>query len=89
MRGHNIRFHLEIRISLNYPQYPFLSEALISSLTGWLHNRIMTPNVQEYLSLKGVTFKKRVTHSMLFRFLISVINLLVTVMEMVQYIRIQ
>ena len=39
------------KLSLNYPQYPLLSEALISSVTGLLHNRIMTPNIQEYLSL--------------------------------------
>ena len=39
------------KLSLNYPQYPLLSGAVISSVTGWLHNRIMTPNIQEYLSL--------------------------------------
>ena len=44
MMGHNI--------SLNYPQYPLLPRALISSVTGLLHNRIMTPNIQEYLSLR-------------------------------------
>ena len=37
--------------SLNYPHYPLLSGALVSSVTGLLHNRIMTPNIQEYLSL--------------------------------------
>ena len=36
---------------MNYPQYSLLSGALISSVTGLLHNRIMTPNIQEYLSL--------------------------------------
>ena len=40
------------KLSLNYPQYSLLSGALISSVTGLLHNRIMTPNVQEYMSLK-------------------------------------
>ena len=39
------------KISLNYPQYPLLPGALISSVTGLLHNRIMAPNIQEYLSL--------------------------------------
>ena len=39
------------KISLNYPQYPHLSGALISGVTGLLHNWIMTPNIQEYLSL--------------------------------------
>ena len=34
---------------MNYPQYPLLS--LISSVTGLMHNRIMTPNIQEYFSL--------------------------------------
>ena len=52
MKGHNICFHREIRkLSLNYPKYTLLSGALISSVTGLLHNRIMTPNIQEYLSL--------------------------------------
>ena len=37
--------------SLSCPQYPLLSGALISSVTGLLHNGIMTPNRQEYLSL--------------------------------------
>ena len=37
--------------SLNYPQYSLLSGALISSVTGLLHNRIMTHNIQESLSL--------------------------------------
>ena len=41
------------KISLNYPQYPLLSGALISSVTGLLHNRIMTPNIKEYLSLSN------------------------------------
>ena len=55
MRGHNICFHREIRtLSLNFPQYPLLSGALISGVTGLLHNRIMTPNIQEYLSLNKV-----------------------------------
>ena len=36
---------------MNYPQYPLLSGALISSVTGLLHNRIMTSNILEYLSL--------------------------------------
>ena len=40
------------KISLNYPQYPLLPGALISSVTGLLHNRIVTPNIQEYLSLR-------------------------------------
>ena len=46
-------FSLRIKkkISLNYPQYPLLSTALISSVTGLLHNRIITCNIQEYLSL--------------------------------------
>ena len=43
------------KLSLNYPQYPRLSGALISGVTGLLHNRIigwiLTPNIQEYLSL--------------------------------------
>ena len=40
------------KLSLNYPQYSLLSGgALISSVTGLLHHRIMTPNIQEYLSL--------------------------------------
>ena len=56
MRGHNLCFHREIRkIPLNYPQYPLLSVALISRITGLLHNRIKTPNIQEYLSLREVT----------------------------------
>ena len=46
------------KISLNYPQYPHLSGALISGVTGLLHNRIMTPNTQEYLSLIKALFKK-------------------------------
>ena len=51
MKGHNICFPREIRkSSLNYPQYSLLSGALISSVTELLHNRIMTPNIQEYLS---------------------------------------
>ena len=33
-----------------------LSGALISSVTGLLHNRIMTPNIQEYLSLFFLSF---------------------------------
>ena len=55
MRGHNVCFHGEIRkkTSLNYLQYPLLSGALISSVTGLLHYRIMTPNIQEYLPLRG------------------------------------
>ena len=40
------------KISLKYPQYPLLSGALISSVTGLLHNRIIILNIQEYLSLK-------------------------------------
>ena len=40
------------KIPLNYPQYPHLSGALISGVSGLLHNRIMTPNKQEHLSLK-------------------------------------
>ena len=39
------------KIYLNYPQYPLLSGDLISSATGMLQNRIMTSNIQEYLSL--------------------------------------
>ena len=42
---------LSLRNKKNYPQYPQLSGALISGVTGLLHNRIMTPNKQEYLSL--------------------------------------
>ena len=42
---------------MNYPQYPLLSGALTSSVTGLLHNRIMTPNIQEYLSLKAKVIK--------------------------------
>ena len=62
MRGHNICFHRETRkISLNYPQYPRLSGALISGVTGLLHNRIigriMTPTIQEYLSLTNPRLK--------------------------------
>ena len=30
-------------------QQPLLTGALISSVTGLLHNRIMPPNIQEYL----------------------------------------
>ena len=41
------------KLSLNYPEYPHLSGALFSGVTGLLHNRIMTPNIQEYLSLKA------------------------------------
>ena len=49
-------------LSLNYPQYHHLSGAQISSDTGLLHNRIMTPtihrimtpNKQEYLSLIAI-----------------------------------
>ena len=48
MRGHNICFRLEIRLYLNYPQCPSYLELCV---TGLLHNRIMTPNIQEYLSL--------------------------------------
>ena len=33
------------KISLNYPQYPLLSGAMISIVTGLLHNRIMTPDI--------------------------------------------
>ena len=55
MRGHNIGFLREIKkLSLNYPQYSLLSGALISSATGLLHNRIMTPSIQEYLSLNEI-----------------------------------
>ena len=43
------------KLSLNYPQYPHLSGALISGVTGLLHNRIVTPNIQEYLSLNNVS----------------------------------
>ena len=46
------------KLSLNYPQYPLLSEALISSVTGLLHNR-MTSNIQEYLSLNNLKKKKK------------------------------
>ena len=42
------------KLSLNYPQYSLLSGALISIVTGLLHNRIMTSNIQEYLSLRKV-----------------------------------
>ena len=31
---------------------PLLSGAMISSVTGLLHNRIMTSNIQEYFPLK-------------------------------------
>ena len=44
-------FSLRKKLSLNNPQYTLLSGALISSVTGLLHNRIMTSNIQEYLSL--------------------------------------
>ena len=40
----------EEKLSLNYPQYSLLSGALISSVTELLHNTIMAPNIQEYLS---------------------------------------
>ena len=52
MRRHNICFALEIRKNI-FELYsnPPLSRALISSITGLLHNMIMTPNIQEYLSL--------------------------------------
>ena len=37
MRGHNIFFlEKEEKSSLNYPQYPLLSGALISNVTGFL-----------------------------------------------------
>ena len=36
---------------MKYPQYPLLSGALISSVTGLLHTRIMTPNIKEFWSL--------------------------------------
>ena len=51
MNGHNIYSE---KIFLNYPQYPFLSGALISSVTGFMHSRIMTPYIQEYLSLNPI-----------------------------------
>ena len=55
MRGQNICFlEKEEKSSLNYPQYSLLSGALIRNVTGLLHNIIMTPNIQEYLSLKTV-----------------------------------
>ena len=38
---------------LNYLQYSHLSGALISGVTGFLYNRIMTPNIQEYLSFRS------------------------------------
>ena len=44
-------------IILNIPKYPHLSGALIRGVTGLLHNRIMRPNKQEYLSLKVFVFK--------------------------------
>ena len=43
-------------LSLNYPQYPHLSGALISGVTGLGHNRIMRPNKQEYLCLIHLLF---------------------------------
>ena len=43
---------------------PPLTGALISSATGLLNNRLMTPNIQEYLSLKEmistVTLRKKI-----------------------------
>ena len=52
MRGTTYVFlEKEEKLSLNFPQYSLLSGALISSVTRLLHNRIMTPNIQEYLSL--------------------------------------
>ena len=49
MRGHNICLHLEIRNnSFELSSIPILSGVLISSVTGLLHDRIMTPNIQEY-----------------------------------------
>ena len=47
------------KLSLNYLQYPLLSGALISSVTGLLYNRIMAPNIQEYLSLKKELFPRK------------------------------
>ena len=44
-------FRNKEKLLLNYPKYPHLSGALISRVTGLLHNRIMTPYIQEYLSL--------------------------------------
>ena len=49
--------------SLNYPQYPLLSGALISSVTGVFHNRIMAPNIQEYLSLSDSNIIKHILSS--------------------------
>ena len=46
---------------MNYPQYPLLSGALINSVTGLLHNRIMTSNKQEYLSL-NIRTPKTILH---------------------------
>ena len=41
-------------LCLNYPQYALLSGALISSVTGLLHNRFMTSNIHEYLSFNNI-----------------------------------
>ena len=49
---HMFSFRNKKKSSLNYSQYLLLSGALISSVPGVLHNRIMTPNIQEYLSLR-------------------------------------
>ena len=59
MRGTTYVFlEKEEKLSLNYPQYSLLSGALISSVTRLLHNRIMTPNIQAYLSLSFINFLK-------------------------------
>ena len=43
---------------MNYPQYPLLPGALISSVTGLLHYKIMAPNIQEYLSLRTLSLTR-------------------------------
>ena len=53
MRGHNICFHSEIRkIIFELSSIPPHTGPPISSVTGLLRNRIMTHNIQIYLSLK-------------------------------------
>ena len=52
MGCHDICFHWEIRkIIFELSSLSLLSAALISSVTRLMHNRIMTPIIQEYLTL--------------------------------------
>ena len=57
MMGHNICFHLEIRkLSLNYPQYSFLSGALIPCMnSGESYER--SEEVPFHLMLMTLTYK--------------------------------